>query len=174
MITIDDLDAIAPHASEAGVAKYLAPLNGAMHEFHISDTGEREAAFIAQVLHESGGFRYVREIASGVDYEGRTNLGNTEPGDGARFKGRGLLQITGRAGYAACGAALGVDLITDPGLLESPELATRSAAWWWAAHGCNEIADKGDFKALTKRINGGYNGYADRLAYWERAKDVLA
>lgn len=174
MITVDDLDTIAPHASEAGIAKYLAPLNGAMHEFHISDTGEREAAFIAQLLHESGGFRYVREIASGADYEGRVDLGNTESGDGVRFKGRGLIQITGRANYRACGEALGLDLLNSPELLETPENACRASAWWWSAHGLNELADKGDFKLITRRINGGYTGYAERLAYYERAKEVLA
>lgn len=174
MITLDDLKRIAPQASVAGMEKFLAPLNGAMTEFGISENVERETAFLAQVLHESGGFHYVRELASGDAYEGRLDLGNTEPGDGVRFKGRGLIQITGRANYRKCGAALGVDLIADPGLLESPELACRSAAWWWQAHGLNELADKGDFQAITKRINGGYNGWLDRVAYFERAKEVLA
>lgn len=174
MITVDDLETLCPHTKRSTLNEYVGPLNTAMKEFEISDTIDREAAFLAQIAHESGGFHYVREIASGAAYEGRDDLGNSETGDGIRFKGRGLLQITGRDNYAKCGVALGLDLLAHPILLESPALAARSAAWWWSAHGCNEIADKGDFKALTKRINGGYNGFADRLVLWERAKQTLA
>jgi putative chitinase len=144
-----------------------------MSEFSIDSNVERETHFLAQVAHESGGFNYVREIASGAAYEGRADLGNTEPGDGTLFRGRGLIQITGRANYRACGDALGVDLVAEPDLLESPVLAARSAGWFWETHGLNEMADRGDIRGITKRINGGLNGYQDRLAYLESAQRRL-
>ena len=158
---------IMPHA-KSRVQDFLEPLNAAMREFHIN-TPVRQAAFLAQIAHESGELRYVKEIASGAAYEGRKDLGNTQPGDGMRYKGRGLIQITGRNNYAECGKALGVDLITNPELLETNDLACRSAAWFWASRGLNDLADKGDFKRITKRINGGYNGLKERQAYYAKA-----
>ena len=167
-----DLLKIMPQA-KSRIDLFSDPLNAAMMEFNISTTA-RQASFLAQVGHESGQLRYVRELASGAAYEGRKDLGNTEPGDGVRFKGRGLIQITGRANYAACGATLGVDLIAHPELLESPVLACRSAAWFWRSHGLNELADAGDQTKVTRRINGGTNGLADRLALFKVAQQVLA
>ena len=158
--------------AKARIPAFVAPLNAAMHEFHINSP-LRQAAFIAQIAHESGELRYVEEIASGIAYEHRKDLGNTQPGDGMKFKGRGLIQITGRNNYAECGKALGVDLITNPELLETNNLACRSAAWFWASHGLNDLADKGDFERITKRINGGLNGYQERLVYHARAKMAL-
>ena len=158
---------IMPHA-KSRVQDFLEPLNAAMREFHIN-TPVRQAAFLAQIAHESGELRYVKEIASGAAYEGRKDLGNTQSGDGMRYKGRGLIQITGRNNYAECGKALGVDLITNPELLETNGLACRSAAWFWASRGLNDLADKGDFERITKRINGGYNGLKERQAYYAKA-----
>jgi putative chitinase len=172
VITLDELHQIMPYAG-GRAALFIEPLNAAMQEFDIN-TNVREAAFLAQIAHESGSLKYVRELADGTAYELRHDLGNTEPGDGPRYRGRGLVQITGRANYQACGDALGVDLVGSPELLERTDLACRSAAWFWKTHGLNELADKGDFKLITKRINGGYNGYQDRLAYYERAQRVLA
>lgn len=147
-------------------------------DYYAINTAVRQAAFLAQIGHESGGLRYTREIWGPTPqqqrYEGRADLGNTQLGDGARYRGRGLIQITGRSNYSAASAGLGVDLIAAPELLETPALAVRSAAWWWARHGCNEIADTGDFARLTRRINGGLNGLTDRLARWEGAQEVLA
>lgn len=171
MITGTQLQSIMPFA-KARIPSFVAPLNGAMHEFHINSP-IRQAAFIAQIAHESGELRYVEEIASGSAYEGRKDLGNTQPGDGMKYKGRGLIQITGRNNYLECGKALGVDLVTQPELLETNDLACRSAAWFWASHGLNDLADKGDFERITKRINGGLNGYQERLAYHARAKMAL-
>lgn len=171
MITGAQLQSIMPFA-KARIPSFVAPLNGAMHEFHINSP-IRQAAFIAQIAHESGELRYVEEIASGIAYEYRKDLGNTQPGDGMKFKGRGLIQITGRNNYYECGKALGVDLVTQPELLETNDLACRSAAWFWASHGLNDLADKGDFERITKRINGGLNGYQERLAYHARAKTAL-
>ena len=167
---------ILPNAGpRAGV--FVPALNRAMQRYRI-DSPVRQAAFLAQIGHESGQLRYVREIwgptAAQQRYEGRKDLGNTEPGDGARFKGRGLLQITGRENYRKAGAALGLPLLDQPELLEQPEWAASSAAWWWANHGLNELADAGKFEQITRTINGGLNGQADRLALWEKAKAVLA
>lgn len=173
MITLSDLRAICPRAKESNLSLYVEPLNTTMDEFSISANVEREAHFLAQVAHESGGFRYVRELASGEAYEGRADLGNTEPGDGPLFRGRGLIQITGRHNYNECGQALGVDLVSNPVLLEQPELAARSAGWFWDSRHLNELADRGDTRGITKRINGGLNGYQDRLAYLEAAQRRL-
>lgn len=170
-MTPADLIKIMPFARDR-VAVFAEPLNAAMMEFNIS-TKARQASFLAQVGHESGQLRYVRELASGEAYEGRKDLGNTQPGDGVRFKGRALLQITGRANYKACGDALGFDLIAHPELLETPVLACRASAWWWRSHGCNELADKGDQTLVTRRVNGGTNGLQDRLALFAVADRVL-
>jgi putative chitinase len=172
MISLDQLKQILP-LSGRRAATFCQPLNDAMREFGI-DTPARQASFIAQVGHESGQFVYVREIASGSAYEGRADLGNTHPGDGVRYKGRGLIQVTGRANYTACMLALDIDCVEHPELLEQPVNACRSAAWFWKAHGLNELADAGDQKAVCKRVNGGYNGLAERLAFFDVAQRVLA
>jgi putative chitinase len=156
----------------------FAPLlDAAMQEFGI-DTSERQAAFLAQVGHESGGLHWLVELwgptASQLRYEVRQDLGNCEAGDGYRFRGRGLIQLTGRANYKAASDALGVDLIAEPEKLGEPELACRSAAWFWKSRNLNPLADAGDFEAITKRINGGLNGYPERLSLWESAKEALA
>ncbi len=171
-LTLQQLIAIMPNArSKAGI--FLPALNAAMAEFGIN-TPARQASFLAQLAHESGQLVYVRELASGAAYEGRTDLGNVVAGDGARFRGRGLLQITGRTNYAACGKALGLDLLAQPALLEQTVNACRSAGWFWQSRGLNALADAGDQVAVTRRINGGTNGLAERLAYFKVAQRVLA
>ena len=107
-------------------------------------------------------------------YEGRADLGNTVAGDGSKYRGRGLIQITGRANYKACGEALALDLINYPELLEKPQHACMSAAWFWASRGLNTLADAGQFDTITRRINGGQNGAADRQALYAKALKVLA
>lgn len=170
----DDLLRIMPYAKPR-IAAFFTPLCSAMEEYQIN-TPARQAAFLAQVGHESGQLRYVKELASGAAYEGRSDLGNTEPGDGQRFKGRGLIQITGRGNYLRCSIALFGDdrLIQFPELLEDPTNACRSAGWFWQSHGLNELADAGNFLRITKIINGGTNGFADRSALYVTAKEVLA
>lgn len=157
--------------------QWYPDVRAACLEFGI-DTPQRVAAFLAQVGHESGGFRYTREIWGPTEaqkrYEGRADLGNVKPGDGSKYRGRGLIQITGRYNYEQVSKWLRVDLVNKPELLEAHSLAARSAAWWWAANGCNELADAGDFNALTRRINGGLNGIEDRRRRWEQAKGALA
>ena len=112
------------------------------------------------------------EIAE-IVYGGRKDLGNTQPGDGWKFRGRGLIQITGRANYTRCGSALGVYLLDQPELLERPDLACESAAWFWETHGCNELADKNDLLGVTKRVNGGTNGLDERTALQRTIREVL-
>jgi putative chitinase len=163
--------------SSAGrVDIFAQPLIAAMQEFGIT-TARRQAAFIAQVAHESGELRYTRELATGDAYEPPSDkavdLGNTQPGDGPLFKGRGLLQVTGRANYAACGRALGLPLIAMPTLLEVPSGASRSAAWFWDSKGLNELADGDKFFSVTHRINGGYSHGDERLAYYIAARKEL-
>lgn len=175
-ITEQQLLQILPNAGrQAGV--FVSVLNTAMNRYGIVGT-PRAAAFIAQVGHESGHLRYVREIwgptAQQAGYEGRADLGNTVKGDGSKYRGRGLIQITGRANYAACGEALGLDLINKPELLELPQHASMSAAWFWSTRGLNTLADLGEFARITRRINGGLTGQDDRQALYDRALKVLA
>ena len=151
-------------------------------------TPDRLAAYFAQLGHESGSLQYAREIASGAAYEGRADLGNLQPGDGERFRGRGWIQCTGRSNYARARdglrAKLGESQVPDfevwPEAVEQPKWAAWVSAWWWAAHGCNELADAGEFVALGRLINRGNaaatkpaNGEADRIARWERAKQAI-
>lgn len=176
-MTIEQLMKLYPAAGRSRCEQFLLPLASAMSEFGI-DTPARQQAFLAQIGHESGQLRYTREIwgptPAQKGYEGRKDLGNTWPGDGERFKGRGLIQITGRTNYTTCSQALHLPLTDKPQLLEEPVNACRSAAWWWSAHGLNTLADQGDMKAITKRINGGFNGLDERLALYERAQQVMA
>lgn len=172
-VSLEQLRAIMPNLSAEKAQQYLPHLNAAMAEARI-DTPARQAAFLAQLAHESGEFRWMEELATGDDYEGRLDLGNTEPGDGRRFKGRGPIQLTGRSNYAAASRALGVDLVSHPELAATPEVGFRVAGWYWTTHGLNEKADRGDFTGITRAINGGLNGQASREAYWNRAKQVLA
>ncbi len=157
--------------------EWLPHITAAMAEFNINTT-ERQTAFLAQIGHESGGLHWATEIwgptLAQTRYEGRKDLGNTQPGDGYKFKGRGLIQTTGRANYAATGSALGVDLLVHPEQLAEPELAARSAGWYWMKHGFNELADVGDFRRITLKINGGTNGMDDRLALYAAAQEALA
>ncbi len=155
---------------------WAPPITSAMDEYEIN-TKFRQAAFLAQAAHESGGFKYVREMwgptSAQSKYEGRTDLGNVHPGDGYRYRGRGLIQITGRDNYAACGKALRLELVETPELLEEPKHAVDSAAWFWQSHNLNALADKQLFSAITRRINGGTNGLAERIALYHRALAAL-
>ena len=174
-ITRQQLLQILPNAGQvAGV--FVPLLNTAMVRYQIIGP-KRVAAFIAQIGHESGQLKYVKEIwgptSAQARYEGRKDLGNTVAGDGPKYRGRGLIQITGRANYIMCGEALALDLINHPELLEKPQHACMSAAWFWLTRGLNTLADAGQFDRITRRINGGQNGAADRQALYARALKVL-
>jgi putative chitinase len=190
MMTLEQLQEIMPYA-KARAAIFLDPLNAAMEEFGI-DTVLRQAAFLANLAVESGQLRYVVELASGVAYTNRKDLGNTDPvaiaiaakygnTTGPWFKGRGLIQVTGYNNYVACGLALGLDLLTRPVLLEEPINAARSAGWYWQTHNLNQYADIPDFDGVCDMINKGHKttvagdalGYAQRLDAYNRALAVL-
>lgn len=181
MITLTQLQQILPNArAQAGV--FILALNAAMLHRHITGP-KRMAAFIAQVGHESGELRYVRELG-GEHYLSKydtgtlaARLGNTPDadGDGQKYRGRGLIQITGRRNYLACSRALFGDerLLHFPELLEQPQWAAESAAWFWHSNGLNELADQDQFTTITRRINGGLNGLEHRQQLWEKARAVL-
>ena len=182
--------------------KWFEPLTNTFSKFEI-DTPKRQAAFIGQCGHESNNFRTLEEnlhysanalmrvwpsrfpdndvaekyankpekIANKV-YSGR--MGNAEDGDGWKYHGRGLIQLTGKDNYTRCGEALNIDLVNNPDLLLEPEFAAASAGWFWRKHGLNQLADLGDWVAITKRINGGIHGIDDRVARTNKALAVLA
>ncbi|MDR6926897.1 glycoside hydrolase family 19 protein [Pseudomonas sp. BE134] len=180
-LTEQQLLRIMPNARrQAGV--FVSALNAAMIHRQIN-TPKRQAAFLAQVGHESGQLQYVRELG-GDQYLSKydtgnlaAKLGNTPEadGDGQRYRGRGLIQITGHSNYLRCSLALFGDerLLRTPELLEQPQWAAESAAWFWWIRELNALADRSEFEAITRKINGGLNGLADRLQLWERARAVL-
>jgi putative chitinase len=173
LITSDQLRKVWTHAPAARCGLFAPLLNAAMTRFGI-DTDEEIAEFLAQVSHESAEGHYLQEIASGTAYEGRKDLGNTQPGDGVRYKGRGLIQCTGRVNYQLMGHLLDLDLIAHPELLEEPQNACNSAAAFWWNHHLDDLALKKDFVAVTKVINGGTNGLADRQQYLALADKALS
>ncbi|MEZ2347558.1 glycoside hydrolase family 19 protein [Terriglobus sp. RCC_193] len=169
----EKLEGILIHAAAADTARFFAPMLAAMQSASI-DTALRQAHFLAQAGHESAELHYTEEIASGAAYEGRKDLGNTQPGDGVRFKGRGLMQLTGRSNYAAFGKFAGQDLLKHPELVaNNPRLAVDVATWFWTKHDLNPLADADDIRAITHRVNGGENGLDDRKAKLVRAKWFL-
>ena len=180
-VTEQQLQQIMPDARhQAGV--FVSALNAAMVNRKI-DTPRRQAAFLAQVGHESGQLQHVRELGSDQylsKYDTGTlaaKLGNTPApdGDGQRYRGRGLIQITGHDNYLRCSLTLFGDerLLRTPELLQLPQWAAESAAWFWSINGLNTLADQDQFTTITQRINGGLTGLKDRLQLWERARAVL-
>lgn len=179
IVTDEQLGTIMPNLARKLREYYLPFLNQAMHR-HAINTPLRAAAFLAQISHESLELKFMEEIWGPTPaqkrYEGRADLGNTQPGDGKRYKGRGPIQLTGRSNYRKYSALLGVDLEANPDLAANPEFAFQIAALFWATHGLNELADEGTedaFRRITLRINGGYSGLGDRQRYYETAKKVL-
>jgi len=155
------------NASVNLIVKYAGTLAHQMPRFEISGR-VRVCHFLAQILHESGELNYTEEIASGADYEGRADLGNTERGDGVRYKGRGLIQLTGRYNYRQAGKAMGFDYEGNPHIVAQLPHSVLVSCWYWQSRGLNALADKGDFDEIVRRINGGYNGYSDRWKYLNR------
>lgn len=175
MITSRILTAVMPTLRADKAAAYLPHLIVAAQRYNIN-TPARVAAWLGQLAHESGALQYWEEIASGAAYEGRTDLGNTQAGDGRRYKGRGPIQITGRANYRMAGTALGIDLEAHPEQAATIATGCLLAAWFWHSRKLNELADEDTadaYRRITRRINGGYNGWQDRLTYWRRARQVL-
>lgn len=202
MISNEQLKRCLPLATDTSIEIFGVLLNKTMEQYDIH-TPQRIAAFIAQVGHESGYLKYIKEnlnysssglltnfskyfsadeaveyarnaekIANRV-YANRMGNGDEASGDGWRYRGRGLIQITGRDNYARCGAGLGMDLIEEPTYLETPVGAVASAGWFWDSHKLNDLADAGDIKKMTKVINGGYNGLDDRMHIYKIVMGVL-
>jgi predicted chitinase len=183
MLTGEQLRAIMPDLPKVKRDRFLPRLQQALSEFGI-DSPARHAAFLAQLAHESGQLRFMEELwgptAAQLRYELpgtlATTLGNTEPGDGKRFKGRGPIQITGRANYRRFGDLLHIDLVTNPHMAAHPDLAFRIAGLFWTKNGLNELADQASpeaFSKITRRINGGLNGLADRERFYAVACTTL-
>lgn len=174
-VTVKQLISCGVSSSKAAVyAPIISQYSG---DFGIN-TPMRMAHFLAQVLHESGCFVYVKELASGAAYDTGKKaqaLGNTPKadGDGQKYKGRGLIQVTGTNNYRACGKFFGQDFLTHPELLEKPEWAFKSAGWFWKTAKCNELADKDEFTQITRKINGGTNGLNSRLAFLAKTKKAF-
>jgi putative chitinase len=181
MITIDAtmLRTIAPRYSGAhgdrqtAIIAFLGGVIGETLNDHHIDTPLRAAHFLSQTCYESGGFSTMEEFADGSAYEGRADLGNIEPGDGVRFKGRGLMQLTGRANYAKYGRVMGRDFLTTPPVVAAPKTALSVACWYWSLHGLNALADADDIDGITRKINGGLNGLDGRNAFLITAKSML-
>ncbi|HMF70610.1 MAG TPA: hypothetical protein VK616_04005 [Flavitalea sp.] len=190
-MTIEQVKAVSC-TTTANAQIFLPYVNDVFIKYSINSS-TRQLCFMAQVSHESGGLFYTEELASGQAYEGRKDLGNVYPGDGVKFKGRGLIQITGRTNYQALSHDLQADFINNPALLGGKNIhlcspdqlkyAALSAGWFWNKTGLNSIADKinsqqpideginlDSFKAITRKINGGYNGLADRIQRYQKGR----
>jgi predicted chitinase len=170
-----------PRLPQAQRQLYLPFLNKVMEIYEI-DTPLRASAFLAQIAHESAELRFMEELwgptAQQKKYEPPSDLakslGNTQPGDGFRYRGRGPIQITGRSNYKKYGDLLGVDLAGNPDLAATPQFAFSTAGLFWKLNRLNELADVQDFTTITRRINGGLNGLQERQKYYDIAKDVLS
>jgi len=171
--TKEKLQVVMPRALPKKIDRCYDPLVEGMKKYKIN-TPLRAAHFIAQIGHETASLLYMEEIADGSQYEGRADLGNTEPGDGKRFKGRGLIQLTGRANYVSYSTDCGTDYVAKPtAITTDPFACVDVACWYWNKRKINQLADKDDVKAVTKAVNGGFNGLDDRMDYLYRAKAVL-
>ncbi len=152
----------------------LSDLNACLNRYQIN-TRDRMCHFLSQIAHESGGLRWLQELADGYDYEGRDDLGNTQPGDGPKYKGAGAIQLTGRANYQALSQAIG-----DPKVMDGCDYVAKtypftSAGFWWHNNDMNSLCDSGaSVEQVTRCVNGGYNGLEDRQAYYEKACQVIA
>lgn len=171
-VTPEDLASIVPGISPEKIAQYIAPLNDAMIRGGI-DNPVRKAAFLAQLAVESDSFRTFEEYASGRAYEGRADLGNTQPGDGERYKGRGAIQVTGRHNYEKLSQATGIDFVNNPEWLSAPEHAFTTAVWYWNSRNLNQVADTSGIVRVSELVNGGHNALSRRIADFQRGLDVL-
>lgn len=154
-------------------AELALSANVHFYAYGVMENGLRLAHFLAQLVHESGAFRYMEEIASGAAYEGRDDLGNVQPGDGKRYKGRGPIQLTGRANYRDLGRRLGIDFERHPELAAIPSIGLRNALEYWHTRRLNDLADSNDIEAITRKINGGLNGFEDRKEHFAKIKGWL-
>src|SRR5574343_248065 len=169
-VTESKLLMLAPYANK-GIIGNIIKHQHIIKEYNI--VNHRLQMFMAQIAHESDGFRTTKEYASGKEYEGRLDLGNYDYGDGVKYKGRGLIQLTGRGNYESFARILGNDIDKFPEKVEEFPLALTVSCLFWKTHWLNDIADKGDFDKITRKINGGLNGQEQRLVYLDRAVDAF-
>lgn len=172
MLTRQLLKQIAPNSKDGIIDPLVKYLNDHTLKYEVN-TYLRVCHFLSQAAHEADSFRTLQEYASGAAYEGRKDLGNINKGDGVRYKGRGIFQLTGRENYRVIGAKIGTNLENNPKLAESPEISVLTALEYWQSRDLNALADKDDVEAITRRINGGLNGFADRKKYLARCKQVI-
>lgn len=166
------LKKIAPNAKDQIIDPLVVYLNKYLPKYEVN-TYLRICHFLAQAAHESASFQTLKEYASGAAYEGRKDLGNVKTGDGVRYKGRGIFQLTGRANYRTIGQKISMDLENNPELAESPEVSVLTALEYWKSRNLNILADRDDVEGITRKINGGLNGFEDRKKYLTRAKSVI-
>lgn len=175
-VTATQLMSIVPELSEAKANEMVGPLNDAMRQGGMN-TPLRQAAFISQVAVESDRFVMTREYADGSEYEGRcrgpNGLGNCSPGDGVKYAGRGYIQLTGKDNYEAASKALGVDLVNNPDLAQTPEYAFKVSVFYWDTHNGNAVSDTGDIVAITEMVNGGHHALSERTRYFNNGLGVL-
>jgi putative chitinase len=182
MIHVDSqtMREIAPHFSgsngerQNAIIVAVGEVLAATLDAYAINTRLRIAHFLGQTCHESAGFRTTEEFASGENYEGRFDLGNNQPGDGVRYKGRGLLQLTGRANYRDFGQKLDIGLEGHPELAAEPVLSLKIACEFWKKKNLNQHCDADDIVEVTRLINGGQNGLDDRRNYTAKAKTAIA
>lgn len=172
MITKEQLRNIAPNSKDEIIDPLVKYLNIHMPAYGVN-TYLRVCHFLAQAAHESASFRTLEEFASGSAYEGRRDLGNIFRGDGVRYKGRGIFQLTGRANYRDMGSKLNLDLEDNPKLAQTAEISVLTALEYWKSRSLNGYADKDNVDMITKLINGGYNGFHDRKLYLAKAKKAI-
>lgn len=173
-ITETQVRRIMIKAQSDRVKEFVQSFNDWNETFGIN-TPLRVAHYIAQVAHETGELKWLEELSSGRRYEGRKDLGNTKPGDGVRFKGRGLLQTTGRNNYQAYANSVycNGDLMSHPEWLARFPGAQKASMYYWKSRGLNAVADKDDVRGVTKRINGGFSHFQERVIYTNLAKSVF-
>ncbi len=173
MVTLEQLKQITDQ-KDSILIPFVKPLNE-MYAQNESVSKLNLAHFLAQICHESGRFRYTEELASGEAYDTRVDLGNTpeKDGDGAYFKGRGLIQLTGKSNYKKLSSHFNIDFVKNPSLLKTPEWAVKSAKWFWETNKLSELVNSDDFLMITYKINGGFNGLQDRLKYLKKTFKVL-
>lgn len=181
-IQLEELNRIfTSKGSASRNAKFIDGIKMVFDKYRIN-TPNRMAGFLSQVGVESEELLYTKELGNSAYFnkydisfnkEKALSLGNKSPGDGARYKGRGLIQVTGYNNYLACGKALGLDLVKSPELLEEPYYAVMSAGWFWDARNINKASDEDDIKKITKLVNGGYNHLDRRVRYYDLAKKIL-
>jgi len=174
-VTADRLRMLTPTAKPWILAALTDSFAAVVGPYGILANQRRLCHFLAQAAHESAGFRTLEEFGGATywgRYEGRADLGNTSSGDGVRYHGRGIFQLTGRANYRAMGGKISIGLEDEPHLAAEGDVSLRTACEYWKSRRLDVPADSNDIREVTRRINGGFNGLADRQTYFRRAWSI--